>query len=401
MNSKANSQSSTLPLDRVDLPRLIEQRRALHRCPELAFQEIQTARLIMNELDRLGIPHNYGGKGGGVVGRLEYVGEGAPTVALRADMDGLPGNEHTGLPFSSENPGRMHACGHDAHMAMVLGAAASLKQDPPPGNVLFVFQPAEEDGGGARVILDSGELEGIDAIFGAHVTHHRTTGEIEFMEGVMTAQSDIFTIRIRGRGGHGARPHETVDAVVICGLMITALQTLVSRQANPLHPSVVTIGRVEAGSACNVIAEEGILEGTIRTTLPEVREQILTGLERMVSAMAELHDARIELDLQEGYPPLVNTGHETAIARRAAAAVAGQENVFRMDHPTMGAEDFAFYLQQLPGAYVRIGARHPDWEPVALHSPSFTIDEKSLRYGAAFFDTVARESIAESRSKGR
>jgi amidohydrolase len=387
------------PRDRIDRERVIALRRALHRCPELAFQETRTARVVMDELERLGVAYSYGGRGGGVVGRLEP-GEDGPTIALRADMDGLPGDEHTGLPFSSEHPGRMHACGHDAHMAMVLGAVASLVRDPPRGKILFVFQPAEEDGGGARVILDTGQLEGVDAMFGAHVTHHRSTGEIEYMEGTMTAQSDIFTIRIRGRGGHGARPHETVDAVVICGLLITALQTLVSRLANPLHPSVVTIGRVSAGTACNVIAEEGVLEGTVRTTLSEVRDQILTGLRRIVSAMAELHDARIDLDLKEGYPPLVNTERETAIARRAAAAVAGADQVLRMEHPTMGAEDFAYYLQRLPGAYVRIGARHADWEPVALHSPSFTVDEASLAYGAAFFDAVAREAIAELAGAG-
>lgn len=398
MSKQPDSSSSSL--ERIDLQQTIELRRSLHRHPELAFQEVETARIIMQALDQLAIPYSYGGKGQGVVARLQHPAQDVPTIALRADMDALPGNEHTGLPFSSENSGCMHVCGHDAHMAMLLGAAASLKSDPPAGNVLFVFQPAEEEGGGARVIMESGELDDVDAIFGVHVTHHIATGKIEVKQGVMTAQSDIFTIRINGRGGHGARPHETIDAVVICGLMITVLQTLVSRNANPLHPSVVTIGVVKAGSANNVIAEEGILEGTIRTTLPEVRQQILNGLRRMVSAMAELHDAKIELELQEGYPPLVNSRQETSIAKRAATAVVGKDNVINMEHPSMGAEDFAFYLQKIPGAYVRIGARHPDWEPVALHSPSFTVDEESLRYGAAFFDRVARMSIEKYTATG-
>lgn len=375
--------------------RMVELRRTFHRYPELAFEEVKTARTIMDELDRLGIPYDYGGKGGGVVGRLTGSDPSGPTVALRADMDALPAQENTGLPFASEHPGTMHACGHDSHMAMVLGAAALLKENPPPGNVLFVFQPAEEHGGGARVILRSGALEGVKAIFGAHVTHHHTVGEIMVKHGTVTAQSDVFTVRIRGSGGHGARPHEATDSVVIAGFMISALQTLVSRMANPLHPSVVTVGRVQAGTAANVIAGDGILEGTIRTTSPEVREQILSGFKRIVRGMAELHGADIKLELEEGYPPLINTDRETEVLHRAALRVAGPENVVRDEHPSMGSEDFAYYLQTMPGAYVRIGARHPEEEPLALHSPSFTIAEDAMKVGAAFFDAAAREAIAE------
>jgi amidohydrolase len=376
-------------------PRMVELRRTFHRYPELAFEEVKTARTIMDELDRLSIPYDYGGPGGGVVGRLIGTDPDGPAVALRADMDALPAQENTGLPFASEHPGKMHACGHDSHMAMVLGAASLLKADPPPGKVLLVFQPAEEHGGGARVVLRSGALAGVKAIFGAHVTHHHTVGEIMVKHGIVTAQSDVFKVRIRGSGGHGARPHEATDSVVIVGFMISALQTLVSRMANPLHPSVVTIGRVEAGTAANVIAGEGLLEGTIRTTWPEVRQQILSGFKRIVRGMAELHGAKIELELEEGYPPLVNTDRETEVAHRAALRVAGPENVVRDEHPSMGSEDFAYYLRQMPGAYVRIGARLPDEEPLALHSPSFTIAEEALMVGAEFFDAAAREAIAE------
>lgn len=250
-------------------------RRMFHRQPELAFKEANTARLIMRELDQLGIPYEYGGVGGGVVGRLAASGDAVPTIALRAEMDALPGTEATGLSFSSAIEGKMHACGHDAHMAMILGAAALLKRDPPPCHVLFVFQPAEERGAGARVIMKSGALKVVRAIFGGHVTHHYRLGEIMVASGVITAQSDRFSIRIRGRGGHGARPHEAVDAVVVTGLLIIALQTLVSREINPIYPSVVTIGTVRAGSAPNVIAETAELDGSIRTTLPEVRNHIL------------------------------------------------------------------------------------------------------------------------------
>jgi len=376
---------------------MVELRRAFHREPELAFEEEHTARAIMAELDRLGIPYDYAGKGGGVVGRLVAQDKDAPTVALRAEMDALPGAENTDLPFASGIAGKMHACGHDAHMAMVLGAAMLLKESPPPGNVLFVFQPAEEKGGGARVVLKSGLLKDVKAIFGGHVTHHYRTGEMMVAEGVITAQSDRFLIKVQGKGGHGARPHEAIDAVVITGLLITALQTLVSREVNPVYPSVVTIGRIQAGSAANVIAEEAELEGTIRTTLPEVRDHIHKGVHRMGKALAELHNAKITVHISEGYPPVVNTRREAQIALRAARQVVGDEGLMAMDHPSMGSEDFSFYLGELPGCYVRFGARIKEGEYIPLHSPAFDINEEALKVGAAFFDQVAREALDEYR----
>lgn len=373
-------------------PRMVELRRLLHRYPELAFEEAQTARMIMEELDRLGIPYEYGGIGGGIVARIAGKSEGA-TVALRAEMDGLPGVETTGLPFASLNPGKMHACGHDGHMAMVLGAAALLKDDPPPGNVLLIFQPAEERGGGSRIILRSGALSGVKAIFGGHVTGHYRVGEIMVAPGVLTAQSDGFLIRIQGRGGHGARPHEAVDAVVVAGLLIVAMQTLVSREVNPVYPSVITIGQVSAGSAPNVIAETATLRGSIRTTLPEVRKHLLEGLERMAKSIGDLHNARIEVIVNEGYPPVVNTLVESEIARRAAGKIVGEKGLVSMEYPSMGSEDFAYYLQEIPGCYVRLGARREGWEHIPLHSPAFDFDEEVLKIGAAFFDRVARDAI--------
>ena len=380
---------SHLQAERV-FPRMVELRRSIHQHPELAFEEVETAKLIMAELDQLGIPYEYGGKGHGVVGRLE--GGGGPTVALRADMDALPGTETTGLPFASKVPGKVHACGHDAHVAMVLGAAHLLRADPPPGTVLFVFQPAEERGGGARVVLESGLLDGVDAIFASHVTHHYRTGEIMLAEGVITAQSDRFQITVKGKGGHGARPHEAIDAVVIAGLLITALQSLVSRQINPLHPAVVTIGRIEAGTAANVIAEEAVLEGSIRSTWPDIRKQVHDGVQRIARGIAEAHGADIKVTIAEGYPPVINTARETRIAGAAARAVVGEAGVVPMDYPSMGSEDFAFYLQKIPGCYVRFGARRGD-EYVPLHSPAFDIDEDVMKVGAAWFDAVARQAI--------
>lgn len=370
---------------------MVEVRRTLHRRPELAFEERETAQTIMGELERLGVPYEYGGVGNGIVGRL---GEGGPVVALRAEMDALPGVENTGLPFSSDIEGKMHACGHDAHMAMVVGAAELLKQDPPRGTVLLVFQPAEERGGGARTVIATGALDGAKAIFGGHVTHHYRVGEIMVADGVITAQSDRFRIHVKGKGGHGARPHEAIDAVVITGLLIAAVQTLVSREINPVYPSVVTIGKVEAGTAANVIAEEAWLEGSIRTTLPEVRDHIHRGLQRMGRALAELHNAKIEVSITEGYPPVVNTPQEAQIAHRAGSKVVGEAGLMAMDHPSMGSEDFSYYLQKIPGCYVRFGARISDTEYIPLHSPSFDIDEEVLKVGADFFDAVAREALA-------
>ena len=371
---------------------IVELRRYFHQHPELAYQEVETARRVMEEFDRLGIPHQYGGKGGGIVGRLEGPTPGR-TIALRAEMDALACEERTGLPFASQVTGHMHACGHDAHMAMVLGAAALLKANPPQGTVLFVFQPAEESGNGACAVLETGMLEGTDAIFAAHVTHHYRLGEIMVSPGTITSEADSFTINVKGRGGHGARPHEAIDAVVVTGLLITAIQTLVSRETNPVHPSVVTIGSVRAGSAHNVIAEDAVLDGTVRTTRPEARAQILEGLRRITSALGHLHGAEVTITFGENSPPVVNTDRETEIARRAAAEIVGPEAIVPQDYPSMGAEDFSYFLQRIPGCYVRLGTRGPDKEYVPLHSPLFTVDETVLKIGASYFERVARGAL--------
>ncbi len=370
---------------------LVELRRTLHRIPELAFQEERTAERVLAALAALGIPATYGGRGAGVLGRVRGRA-GAPVVALRAEMDALPGNEITGLPFASEHPGRVHSCGHDAHMAMVLGAARLLAELPPEGDVVLVFQPAEEQGKGACAMLRSGALDGASAIFAGHVTHHYETGQIMVTGGTVTAQSDRFVMRVHGRGGHGARPHEAVDAVIVAGLLISALQTLVSREADPLHPTVVTIGRVAAGTAANVIAEEALLEGTIRTTVPAARERVHEGIRRMAEAAGALHHATVAVELVDGNPPVVNTPREAEICRRAAEVVVGTRSVVPQEHPSLGAEDFAYYLHEMPGCYVRFGARGEGSPYVPLHSPAFTVDERVLAVGARFFDQVVREA---------
>lgn len=383
-----------MPFDQVVFGRMVELRRHFHRHPELSYQEAETARTIMAELDGLGIPYRYGGVGGGIVATLTGEGEG-PTVALRAEMDALPCAERTGLPFASSVPDRMHACGHDAHMAMVLGAAARLRQSPPPGVVRFVFQPAEELGSGATVMLDSGELEGVDAIFGGHVTHHYGLGEIMVADGMITAHADRFSIHVRGKAGHGGRPHEGVDAVIVAGALITTLQTLVSREINPVYPSVVTIGKVQAGTAHNIIAEEAWLEGTVRTTRPEARTHIMQGIQRMAGALGVLHNATVSVEFREASPSVMNTQRETAIARAAAVQLVGADRVVAQEYPSMGAEDFSYYLIAMPGCYVRFGTRPPGGEYVPLHSPLFDVDEEVLKIGAGYYERVVREAIRQ------
>jgi hippurate hydrolase len=357
--------------------RLVTLRRWFHQHPELAFEEADTARRIIAELERLKIACDYAGVGHAVIGRIPGCDPEKMAIGLRAEMDALSGTESTGASYASTKSGKMHACGHDVHMAMLIGAADMLARDPPPGPVNLIFQPAEESGGGSR-------------IFAGHVTHEYTTGQIMVRDGSVTSQSDRFLIRIRGKGGHGARPHEAIDAIVISGFLITALQTLVSRETNPLFSAVVTIGEVRAGSAANVIAEEAELKGTIRTFRAEVRRQIHHGMERMISAVAELHNAEIEISITEGYPPVINEPMATAVARAAAREIVGNEHVVAAEFSSMGSEDFSYYLDQVRGAFVRFGARPPDWEPIPLHSPAFDIDEKVLVVGARFYNHVAR-----------
>ncbi len=372
--------------------RLVVLRRWFHQHPELSFEEAETAKHIIAELNALGIRYDYAGVGHAVIATIDGEDSTAPAVALRAEMDALPGEETTGLPYASENPGVMHACGHCAHMAMLVGAANLLQRNAPPGPVRLIFQPAEERGGGARVAIKDGALDNVAAIFAGHVTHEFETNTIMVRDGNVTAQSDGFTIRVRGKGGHGARPHEAIDAVVISGFLITAVQTLISRETNPLHSSVITVGSIHAGSASNVIAETAELQGSIRTSREEVRKHIHRGIRRMVSAVAELHNASVEIDIRQGYPPVINEPISTAIARKAAADIVGSDNVVAAEYPSMGSEDFSFYLQERPGCFLRFGARAPDWEPVPLHSPAFDIDERVIGVGARYLDRVARLS---------
>ncbi len=371
-------------------------RRRIHQWPEKAFEEYKTAEIISGHLGKLGIDLRTGVAETGVVGRL-ITDRKAPTVALRADMDALSISENTGLPFSSEIPGVMHACGHDGHVAILLGAAKLLKDKPPSGNVVFIFQPGEEGEGGARPMIEQGVLDEVDIIFGAHIDRHYQVGEIGIRTGIHTSYSDAFEIEVTGKGGHAARPHEAVDAVIIASQLVNYLQTIVSRELDPLHPSVITIGVLQAGTVYNAIAEKAVLKGSIRTTETSIRTQIINKIRGITSSLSALYAAKIDVRIIPGYPPLNNHERECRFARDVAEGLLGEERVISIPFPSLGGEDFAYYTQKIPGCFVRLGAAKKGHEHITSHSPRFDFDEEVLRVGAAYMTELARYAVEQLR----
>lgn len=369
-------------------------RRKIHRFPELSYKETRTASLVCRELERMNIPYRRLALTGI---RAEIKGKGkkvpAGCVALRADMDALPIRENTGLPFCSEHQGIMHACGHDGHVAMLLGAAELLSKGDFSGKVVLLFQPAEEAGNGAAKMVEEGGLDGVEMIFGGHIDTHFPAGQFTVDQGLICSYADPFIIRIHGKGGHAARPHEAVDSVVLAATLVMNMQTLVSRQINPSHAAVVTVGRLQAGTVLNAIAEEAVLEGTIRSAHPETRRHLRSGLRRLIQGVQDMSNGEIELEFLEGMPAVINEPVATEIARAAAVEVVGKSCVGRQEAPSLGGEDFAFYQQHIPGCLVRFGAAVPGDNAGPAHSARYDFDETVLRYGADWLQRAAGNAL--------
>jgi amidohydrolase len=373
------------------LEHVVELRRAIHRHPELGFEEHRTAELIERELDALAIEHRRVA-GTGVVGVIRG-GEPGHVVALRADMDALPITERTGLPFASEIEGRMHACGHDAHTAMLLGAAAVLQSARAQlqGNVVLIFQPAEEGPGGAEPMIAQGVLDDpkVEAIAMLHVFPHLPTGTIGITPGPVNASADELYVTVRGRGGHGAYPHAAVDAVPAAAATILALQNIAARETDPLASVVVTIGTINGGYRNNVIADEVQMSGTLRAHDPEIREALEPRIRRLVQGVAQAYAVQSEVRIVRGYPPVVN---DAALAEGFARYLRERSGLrVERPQPTMGAEDFAYFARRVPGLHVRLGVGNPEVGAVhPAHSPQFRIDEAALACGIQTLVAFAR-----------
>ncbi|MCI5192204.1 MAG: amidohydrolase [Candidatus Electrothrix sp. AU1_5] len=372
-----------------------EIRRTLHRYPELAFQEQKTAALIEYHLKKIGASYQTGLAGG--TGIRAELGKGTgPCVALRADIDALPVAEETGLVFSSQQAGVMHACGHDGHTAMLLGAAQLLAQNPIldelEARVVLLFQPAEEAGTGASAMIADNCLQDVSMIFCGHIDTHHPVGYFAVDQGLICSYTDPFTIDIYGQGGHAARPHEAIDAVVVGASLVLNIQTMVSRIINPANPGVITVGRIAAGSVHNVIAGKALLEGTIRSTHLDTRTLIIQKMQALVQGLEKMCSAEINFTLQQGLPAVVNDATSYTLARQAAEQLVGADRVISHGLPSLGGEDFSFYQQKIPGTMVRFGAaKNPN--PGPAHSSVFDFDEKVLAYGSRWLATVAVHAL--------
>lgn len=383
------------------LPACVALRHELHAHPEYSFEEHWTAKRIMRFLEENGIPFTQGHAGGtGIAALIQGAAAGSRMVALRADMDALAIQEETGLPYASAIPGRMHACGHDGHMACLCGAAKLLHslRDCLRGAVRLIFQPAEEQAGGGRRIVDEGLLEGVNAAFALHAWPAIPAGMAAINEGPVMAGADFFAIDVMGQGGHGADPAKAVDPIVAAAHIITALQCIVSRELNPWEPAVITIARLESGTASNIIPARARMEGGFRTLSPQVRAHILEAIPRIAAQTASAFRAEARFTLQsDGYPPLCNDSAMAAFARKVAEECFGAHAVTALPHPSMASEDFAFYLQKVPGAYIFLGNANPaDKNPPPLHHPCFDFNDAVIPMGVELLSMLAIRQLQEA-----
>lgn len=367
-------------------------RQDIHKCPETAFEEFKTADYVAGLLTGWGIEIHRGMAKTAVVGVIRgRKGSSKRSIALRADMDALNILEVTGKPYASCNHGKMHACGHDGHSAMLLGAARELAGNPDfDGTVYLVFQPAEEMHGGAREMVEEGFFRQFpcDSIFGLHNWPGLPAGTMAICEGPITAASDRVKIRLTGKGGHAAMPHRNTDVVAAAAALVMSLQTLVSRAVDPMDNAVLSICKFHAGTeSLNVMPETVDLGGTVRTFRPETRQKMEDGIRRMTEALATAHGVRAEVDYERGYPSVINAPKETDLAARAAEKVLGEKNVSRKFVPTTGAEDFAYFAEKCPGAYIILGQGE---DRAALHSPHYDFNDATLKTGADYWLSLVK-----------
>ena len=378
-------------------PMLTSTRRAIHQFPELGFQEVRTAGLVAERLRALGLEVTTEVAKTGVVALLRGTRPGR-TLLLRADMDGLPVQEATGAPYASTRPGQMHACGHDGHVAMLLGAAQCLaaRRDRLAGAVKLVFQPAEEGPGGAEPMIRAGVLEAprVDAAFGLHLMNDFPLGTVALSAGPVMAATDRVTLLVRGRGGHGAAPHQAIDSVLVAAHIVTALQAIAAREVSPTVPVVVTIGTIHGGFRYNVIAPEVELAGTVRSFDAKLRTELPGRIERIARGVASGFGAEVDVAYELGYPATVNDAAMTELARAAAATVVGDAGAVTMT-PIMGGEDMSYFLEKVPGCFAFIGSAnaargldHPH------HSPRFDFDEAALPIGVQVLVRTAERYLS-------
>lgn len=373
---------------------MAKTRQHIHQHPELSFEEVNTAALVAQNLEAWGWQVTRGVGGHGVVGTLQC-GTGTRNIALRADMDALPIQESTGKPYASRHDGVMHACGHDGHTAILLGAAEHLAQTRRfSGTVHLVFQPAEEagKGSGAQRMIEDGLFERFpcDAIFGLHNTPGYPAGHLGFGSGAFMCASDSARITIHGRGGHAARPHQTVDPILIAGSLVMALQSVVARNIDPRSTAIVTIGALHAGSASNVIPDSATMALSIRSFDADVRDRLEQRIKALVTSHVEGYGGTVTIDYQRGYPVVVNSEAETDFARQVAEELVGPEKVIAPFPPVTGSEDFAYYLQKKPGCFLRLGNGEGG---AMLHNPNYDFNDEVLTVGAAYWTRLVERYL--------
>ena len=377
-------------------PEIAEWRQSIHANPELGFEEHATSAMVAEKLAAWGIEVHRGIAGTGLVGVLRN-GTSGRSIGLRADMDCLPMTEETGAPHASKTPGKMHACGHDGHTAMLLGAAKYLAETRNfDGTVNFIFQPAEEGPGGGRVMVEEGLFERFpcDSVYGIHNDPSLALGETSIVAGPILAAADRVSIYIKGLGGHAARPHTAIDPVVIGAQLVVALQGIVSRRVDPLDSAVLSLCQFHAGSASNVIPETAEIHGTIRTLKPETRVAMERNIKRICASIGEAFEAEIRVDWKAGYPVTVNHEREADLAAQAAAKVFAPEGIIRKRPPIMGAEDFSYMLEKRPGAFVKLGQKAPDGKGgVPVHHPKYDFNDDAAPLGVGFFSALVEQEL--------